>query len=114
LDKKKNISPTVNVYATDKGELSFIVETDIVTIGSHFKHLQVFKNKCRKPDAGEEPLAEACCEVDCRKLALIMENINFSEVTLSYSIMSNSLLNVCCDLRGVALMNFILPAMQSD
>ncbi|XP_065073442.1 checkpoint protein HUS1 [Ochlerotatus camptorhynchus] len=116
MDKKKNMSPSVTIYATLAGELSLVVETDVVTVASHFKGLQCARAK--PPDGGEtEPeqeTLEAACKVDAKKLSTLLESVDFCETKMIANIKNEHLLKIKFEMREHVFMNFILPAVDFE
>lgn len=116
LDKKKNISPSVTIYATLAGELSLVVETDVVTVASHYRGLQC--NRARPPmdrDVTEEPpLTEAACKVDTKKLANLFESVNFYDMKMVANVKNEQLFNVKFELKENVFISFILPAVDFE
>uniref|UniRef100_A0A8D8D9S7 Checkpoint protein n=1 Tax=Culex pipiens TaxID=7175 RepID=A0A8D8D9S7_CULPI len=115
LDKKKNISPSVTIYATLAGELSLVVETDIVTVASHYRGLQC--SRARPPDEEDseaEPLTEAACKVDAKKLATLFESVNFCDMKMIANIKNDHLFNVKFEIKDNVFINFILPAVDFE
>lgn len=115
LDKKKNISPSVTIYATLAGELSLVVETDIVTVASHYRGLQC--SRARPPDEEDseaEPLTEAACKVDAKKLATLFESVNFCDMKMIANIKNEHLFNVKFEIKDNVFINFILPAVDFE
>lgn len=41
IEKLKNVSPYLIVCITNKGELSFVTETDLATVATQYKRLEV-------------------------------------------------------------------------
>lgn len=116
MDKMKNMSPSVTIYATLGGELSLVVETDVVTVASHFKGLQCAR--ANVPDGGEtEPedvTLEAACKVDAKKLSTLLESVDFCETKMIASIRNEHLLKIKFEMREHVFMNFILPAVDFE
>lgn len=116
MDKMKNMSPSVTIYATLTGELSLVVETDVVTVASHFKGLQCARAK--PPDGDEtEPenvTLEAACKVDAKKLSTLLESVDFCETKMIASIRNEHLLKIKFEMREHVFMNFILPAVDFE
>ncbi|XP_062561524.1 checkpoint protein HUS1 [Armigeres subalbatus] len=115
MDKKKNMSPSVTIYATLAGELSLVVETDVVTVASHFKGLQCARGK--PPGAADEledESLEAACKVDAKKLSTLLESVDFCETKMIANIKNEHLLKIKFELREKAFMNFILPAVDFE
>lgn len=120
MDKKKNMSPSVTIYATLAGELSLVVETDIVTVASHFKGLQCARGKPPDTDGQttvdpeEEQTLEASCKVDAKKLSTLLESVDFCESKMIANIKNEHLLKIKFELREKVFMNFILPAVDFE
>uniref|UniRef100_A0A182QUA5 Checkpoint protein n=1 Tax=Anopheles farauti TaxID=69004 RepID=A0A182QUA5_9DIPT len=116
LDKKKNIAPTVTLYVTLNDELSLIVETEVVTVASHYRNLKC----CPSRTAGQTRddqltnLSEVCCRVDTKKLASLFETINFYDVVMTASVRHEQALNIRFDMRQNAFVNYILPATNFE
>uniref|UniRef100_A0A182WXE8 Checkpoint protein n=1 Tax=Anopheles quadriannulatus TaxID=34691 RepID=A0A182WXE8_ANOQN len=116
LDKKKNLAPTVTLYATLNDELSLVVETEVVTVASHYRNLKCVSAHKPGPDADSNPtnLSEACCRVDTKKLAALFETINFYDVIMTANIRHEQALNIRFDMRQHAFVNYILPATNFE
>uniref|UniRef100_A0A182Y728 Checkpoint protein n=1 Tax=Anopheles stephensi TaxID=30069 RepID=A0A182Y728_ANOST len=118
LDKKKNLAPTVTLYATLNDELSLVVETEVVTVASHYRNLKCVP--ARKPTGGHEPqdqptnLSEASCRVDTKKLATLFETINFYDMIMTANLRHEQALNIRFDMRQNAFVNYILPATNFE
>lgn len=41
IDKLKNVSPYLIICITNKGELSFVTETELATVATQYKRLEV-------------------------------------------------------------------------
>ncbi|XP_053688689.1 checkpoint protein HUS1 [Sabethes cyaneus] len=117
MEKKKHLSPAVTVYATDAGELSLVVETDIVTVGSHYKGLQSSWCAGHPPSGNGDsspPLTDAACRVDSKKLSTILESINCCDLKMVANIKHERLLNIRFEIKHNVFMSFILPAVGFD
>uniref|UniRef100_A0A182PGH7 Checkpoint protein n=1 Tax=Anopheles epiroticus TaxID=199890 RepID=A0A182PGH7_9DIPT len=116
LDKKKNLAPTVTLYATLNDELSLVVETEVVTVASHYRNLKCTPARRLGADQDANPthLSEACCRVDTKKLAALFETLNFYDVIMTASIRHEQALNIRFDMRENAFVNFILPATNFE
>ncbi|XP_019529727.3 checkpoint protein HUS1 [Aedes albopictus] len=118
MDKKKNMSPSVTIYATLGGELSLVVETDVVTVASHFKNLQCRRGK--PPDGAhdrgeeEQENLEAACKVDSKKLFTLFDSVDFCETKMIANIKNEHLLKIRFEMREKGFMNFILPAVDFE
>ncbi|XP_058837334.1 checkpoint protein HUS1 [Topomyia yanbarensis] len=118
IDKMKNLAPAVTIYVTLAGELSLVVETDVVTVGSHYKRLQ--SGRARRPnnadDAAEEveSLTEAACRVDSKKLATLLESLNCFNMKMIANIKHETLFNVTYEMKDNVFMNFVLPAVEFE
>ncbi|XP_052891509.1 checkpoint protein HUS1 [Anopheles moucheti] len=117
LDKKKNLAPTVTLYATLSDELSLVVETEVVTVASYYRNLKCVP--ARKPtdqEPHEQPtnLSEASCRVDTKKLAALFETINFYDIVMTANIRHEQALNIRFDMRQNAFVNYILPATNFE
>ncbi|ETN67774.1 mitotic and DNA damage checkpoint protein hus1 [Anopheles darlingi] len=115
LDKKKTLAPTVTLYTTMNDEMSLIVETDLVTVASHYRHLKCVPAVQRS--TGDEQfthLSEACCRVDSKKLAAIFEIISMSDVVVTANVRHELALNICFDMHQMCSLNYILPATNFD
>ncbi|XP_055531533.1 checkpoint protein HUS1 [Wyeomyia smithii] len=111
MEKKKNLSPAVTVYATATGELSLVVETDIVTVGSHYKGLESSWCAGRPPAANGE---DAACRVDSKKLSTILESINCCNLRMVANIKHEHLFNIRFEIKDNVFISFILPAIDFD
>ncbi|XP_035894176.1 checkpoint protein HUS1 [Anopheles stephensi] len=118
LDKKKNLAPTVTLYATLNDELSLVVETEVVTVASHYRNLKCVP--ARKLTGDHEPqdqptnLSEASCRVDTKKLATLFETINFYDMIMTANLRHEQALNIRFDMRQNAFVNYILPATNFE
>ncbi|XP_053670467.1 checkpoint protein HUS1 [Anopheles nili] len=116
LDKMKNLAPTVTLYATLNDELSLVVETEVVTVASHYKNLKCgpVRHNCPEPTEQLTNLSEACCRVETKKLASLFETINFYEAIMTANLRHEQALNIRFDLLQNAFVNYILPATNFD
>ncbi|KFB47226.1 AGAP011361-PA-like protein [Anopheles sinensis] len=116
LDKKKNLAPTLVLYATMNDELSLVVETEVVTVASHYRNLKcVPAVRTSEDQAGQlTNLSEASCRVDTKKLAALFETINFCEMVMTANIRHEQALNIRFDIQQHAFVNFILPATNFE
>uniref|UniRef100_A0A182N399 Checkpoint protein n=1 Tax=Anopheles dirus TaxID=7168 RepID=A0A182N399_9DIPT len=116
LDKKKNLAPTVTLYATLNDELSLVVETEVVTVASHYRNLKCVPARTDGQTADEQltNLSEASCRVDTKKLASLFETINFYDVVMTANVRHEQALNIRFDMRQNAFVNYILPATNFE
>ncbi|XP_053659083.1 checkpoint protein HUS1 [Anopheles marshallii] len=117
LDKKKNLAPTVTLYATLSDELSLVVETEVVTVASHYRNLKCAparKTTDQQPHEQLTNLSEASCRVDTKKLAALFETINFYDMVMTANIRHEQALNIRFDMRQNAFVNYILPATNFE
>ncbi|XP_058466488.1 checkpoint protein HUS1 [Malaya genurostris] len=117
LDKMKNLSPSVTIYVTLAGEFSLVVETDVVTVGSHYKGLQSgLAQSLDTADATEETetLTEAACRVDSKKLCTLLECLNCFDMKMMANIKNQISFNVKYEIRDNVFMNFVLPAVEFE
>ncbi|XP_055591672.1 checkpoint protein HUS1 [Uranotaenia lowii] len=121
LDKKKNLSPSVTLYATLGGELSLVVETNLVTVASHYKGIQCSRakppdqsNVSRTSNNSSAGLEEASCKVDSKKLSILLESVNFFDLKMIANIKNEHLVNIKLVVRDNVFLNFILPAVDFE
>ncbi|KAL5010696.1 hypothetical protein ScPMuIL_013001 [Solemya velum] len=82
VDKMKNLSNYVALSANQNGEMKLMVETDMVSVSTHFRDL--LNPAVNRGDDSEEPDPEVFSEarIDIRKLAqfLVGQQINYTRV----------------------------------
>uniref|UniRef100_A0AAG5DQK9 Checkpoint protein n=1 Tax=Anopheles atroparvus TaxID=41427 RepID=A0AAG5DQK9_ANOAO len=116
LDKKKNLAPTLVLYATMDNELSLVVETEVVTVASHYRNLKcvpVVRSGVHETEQLTD-LSEASCRVDTKKLAALFETTNFCETIMTANFRHEQALNIRFDIQQHAFVNFILPATNFE
>ncbi|XP_058067242.1 checkpoint protein HUS1 [Anopheles bellator] len=113
LEKKKNLAPTVTLYVTMNGELSLVVETDVVTVASHYRDLEL-SPRCGRVGQESTKMSEASCRVETRKLAALFETIYIFGAAMTASIRHEQALIISCDMLQACVLNFILPAMNFE
>uniref|UniRef100_U5EQJ0 Checkpoint protein n=1 Tax=Corethrella appendiculata TaxID=1370023 RepID=U5EQJ0_9DIPT len=115
VDKIKNLSPCVTVYARKDGELAFVVETDIVIVTSHYKNLECLSIRSVPSDAGlDEQITEAAVQIDSKRLSTIFDSVNFFDMKVIGKITEEQRFNILFDIRPGVFLNSILPSIALD
>lgn len=109
MEKMKNLSPATQFCLSAKGEASFVVETDRVTVASHYSNLRIAKHS---PDISSD--FETSCKIDSKKLFNILSACQFIDVNIFISIIQDHLLKIDFSVRDDCKLNCILPAVSFD
>lgn len=110
VDKLKNLGPSLTIYSKDTGQLSLVVESESVTVASHYKNLDVIVDSTNSPPASNDS-GELSCRVDSKKLALSLSAIQFQFAKLFCSIIQDETLKISAEIRDNVLFNYILGAV---
>ncbi|XP_055913101.1 checkpoint protein HUS1 [Eupeodes corollae] len=110
IDKLKNHSPSITFYAKSNGEMSVATETELMTITTRYRNLDV--NKIRgtgkRRDSGT---FEASCTVSCKKMAIFFSSLQLSTPEWSCGISADSLVHLQIDVNNGLTVHSIIPAV---
>ncbi|KNC32135.1 hypothetical protein FF38_12447 [Lucilia cuprina] len=110
IDKVKNLSPTIIFYATSNGEMNLVAETEMATITTHYKQLEIKEiDRTASSDSSEQ--VEASCSVDCKKASLFFTALQVPTLELSCGIDDDRLIHMEVDIRQGIAIHSILPAV---
>lgn len=109
MDKIKNLSPTVTVYCNNLDSLSFVCETDMVTVASHYRNLSVTLSDGSKSNGAED---EVACRVSAKQFAMFLSSNQMLGGRTSCSIGQDQLIKVFTDVRPDVSLNCILYAVN--
>ncbi|XP_065365092.1 checkpoint protein HUS1 [Calliphora vicina] len=110
IDKVKNLSPTIIFYATSNGEMNLVAETEMATITTHYKNLEI-KEIDPSGRSGSSEHVEASCSVDCKKASLFFTALQVPTLELSCGIDDDRLIHMEVDVRQGIAIHSILPAV---
>lgn len=110
IDKVKNLSPTIIFYATSSGEMNLVAETEMATITTRYKHLEVTKIGSAHTN-GSTGQIEASCSVDCKKASMFFTALQVPTLELSCGIDDDRLIHMEVDVRNGITIHSILPAV---
>lgn len=105
MDKLKNLSPIVTVYYHHQDSLSFVCETDMVTVASHYRNLSATLIDPEKNDDVEE---EVSCRVSTKLFAMFLSSNQLISGRMSCIIGKDQLIKVITEIRANVTLNCIL------
>lgn len=108
MDKIKNLSPSVTVYCNNQDSLSFVCETDMVTVASHYRNLSVTLTDGSKNDAGDE----VACRVSAKQFAMFLSSNQMISGRTYCNIGQDQLIKVFTEVRPNVSLNCILYAVN--
>lgn len=111
IDKVKNLSPTIIFYATSDGEMNLVAETEMATITTHYKKLEIKQMNATTTATGSREQVEASCSVDCKKASLFFTALQVPTLELSCGIDDDRLIHMQVDIRSGIAIHSILPAV---
>ncbi|KAM7362711.1 hus1-like checkpoint clamp component [Cochliomyia hominivorax] len=110
IDKVKNLSPTIIFYATSNGEMNLVAETEMATITTHYKNLEIKEIDISASNKSKETI-DASCSVDCKKASLFFSALQVPTLELSCGIVDDRLIHMEVDVREGIAIHSILPAV---
>ncbi|XP_037942149.1 checkpoint protein HUS1 isoform X1 [Teleopsis dalmanni] len=110
IDKMKNLSPTIVFHAMSTGELNLIAETEMATVTTRYKDLEVRAIHPSETDKEKEHI-EASCSVDCKKTSLLFSSLQVPTLELSCGIDDERLLHMEVNVRQGVTIHSIIPAV---
>lgn len=110
IDKLKNHSPTISFYAKSNGEMSVAAETELMTITTRYRNLDVNKIKA-KGKRRESGTLEASCTVSCKKMAIFFSSLQFQTPEWSCGITTDNVVHVQIDVSHGLTFHSIIPAV---
>lgn len=108
MDKIKNLSPTVTVYCNNQDSLSFVCETDMVTVASHYRNLSV----SRTDDVNTDAEDEVACRVSAKQFAMFLSSNQMMSGRTFCNIGQDQLIKVFTAVRPNVTLNCILYAVH--
>ncbi|XP_075145183.1 hus1-like checkpoint clamp component [Haematobia irritans] len=110
IDKIKNLSPTVIFYATSGGEMNLVAETEMATITTRYKNLDIKELKPSEDERNKEQI-EASCSVDCKKTSIFFSALQVPTGELACGIDDDRLIHMEVNIRNGIDIHSILPAV---
>lgn len=110
IDKIKNLSPTIIFYATSGGEMNLVAETEMATITTHYKNLELKQLNPSAADKSKEQI-EASCSVDCKKTSMFFTALQVPTLELACGIDDDRLIHMEVNVRQGIAIHSILPAV---
>ncbi|XP_013111968.1 checkpoint protein HUS1 isoform X2 [Stomoxys calcitrans] len=110
IDKIKNLSPTVIFYATSGGEMNLVAETELATITTRYKNLDI-KELNPSEDERHKQQIEASCSVDCKKTSIFFSALQVPTGELACGIDDDRLIHLEVNIRHGIAIHSILPAV---
>lgn len=110
IDKIKNLSPTIIFYATSGGEMNLVAETEMATITTHYKNLELKELNSTSSSNSNEQI-EASCSVDCKKTSLFFTALQVPTLELACGIDNDRLIHMEVNVRQGIAIHSILPAV---
>ncbi|XP_005188245.1 checkpoint protein HUS1 [Musca domestica] len=110
IDKIKNLSPTVIFYATSAGEMNLVAETEMATITTRYKNLDIREINPSKGEKNKDQI-EASCSVDCKKTSIFFSALQVPTGELSCGIDDDRLIHMEVNIRNGVAIHSILPAV---
>lgn len=110
IDKLKNHSPTITFYAKSNGEMSVAAETELMTITTRYRNLDVNKVKAmgKRRDSGT---LEASCSVSSKKMAIFFSSLQFQTPEWSCGIVTDNAVHLQIDVNNGLAFHSIIPAV---
>ncbi|XP_073822079.1 hus1-like checkpoint clamp component [Musca autumnalis] len=110
IDKIKNLSPTVIFYATSAGEMNLVAETEMATITTTYKNLDLKEINPSEAEKKKDQI-EASCSVDCKKTSIFFSALQVPTGELSCGIDDDRLIHMEVNIRNGIAIHSILPAV---
>ncbi|XP_061394273.1 checkpoint protein HUS1 [Musca vetustissima] len=110
IDKIKNLSPTVIFYATSAGEMNIVAETEMATITTTYKNLDIKEINPSEAEKNKDQI-EASCSVDCKKTSIFFSALQVPTGELSCGIDDDRLIHMEVNIRNGIAIHSILPAV---
>lgn len=110
IDKIKNLSPTIIFHATSAGEMNVVAETEMATITTRYKNLEIRALNPNDEDKQKEQI-EASCSVDCKKTAIFFSALQVPTLELSCGIEDDHMIHMEVNVRQGIAIHSMLPAV---
>ncbi|XP_055840711.1 checkpoint protein HUS1 [Episyrphus balteatus] len=110
IDKLKNHSPSITFYAKSNGEMSVAAETELMTITTRYKNLDVNKIKANAKRR-ESGTLEASCTVSSKKMAIFFSSLQFQTPEWSCGISPDNVVHLQIDVSHGLTFHSVIPAV---
>lgn len=111
MDKMKNLSPSVTVYCNNQDSLSFVCETEMVTVASHYRKLNVSLADGSKNIAAASD-DEVACRVNAKQFAMFLSSNQMISGRSFCNIVQDQLIKVFTEVRANVTLNCIIYAVN--